>query len=58
MAFTRVHHVGMVTSDLNAARDLFCNRFGLSVDEHRAPWPESSEGAVTRVEFPIDEMYY
>ena len=58
MTFTSIHHVGMVPSDLDAARDLFCNRSGLSVDEHRAPWPESSEGAVTRVEFPVDEMYY
>ncbi len=61
MAFTRIHHVGMVTSDLDVARNLFCNGFGLSVDEHRTPWPEGAvegAGSVTRVEFPIGEMYY
>ena len=58
MAFKRIHHVGMVTSDLDVARNLFCNGFGLSVDEHRTPWPEGREGSVTRVEFPIGEMYY
>ncbi len=61
MAFTRIHHVGMVTSDLDVARNLFCNGFGLSVDEHRTPWPDeggAGSGSVTRVEFPIGEMYY
>ena len=54
MAFTRIHHVGMVTSDLDVARNLFCNGFGLSVDEHRTPWPDeggAGSGSVTRVEF-------
>ena len=59
MAFTRIHHVGMVTSDLDVARNLFCNGFGLSVDEHRTPWPgDESSGPVTSVEFPIGEMFY
>ena len=59
MAFTRIHHVGMVTSDLDVARNLFCNGFGLSVDEHRTPWPgDENSGPVTSVEFPIGEMFY
>ncbi len=61
MALTRIHHVGMVTGDLDVARNLFCNGFGLSVDEHRTPWPEDGaggSGSVTSVEFPIGEMYY
>ncbi len=57
MAFTRIHHVGMVTSDLEVARNLFCNGFGLSVDEHRTPWPgDENSGPVTSVEFPIGEI--
>ena len=57
MAFTRIHHVGMVTSDLEMARNLFCNGFGLSVDEHRTPWPgDESSGPVTSVEFPIGKI--
>ncbi|MCH8109477.1 MAG: VOC family protein [Chloroflexi bacterium] len=61
MAFTRVHHVGMVTGDLEAARHVFCDGFGLAVDEHRTPWPQGRVGdydGVTTVEFPIGEMYY
>ena len=61
MAFTRIHHVGMVTGDMEAARHLFCDGFGLSVDEHRTPWPQgrSRRGeAGTSIEFPIGEMYY
>ena len=37
MTFTRVHHVGMITADLEAARHVFCDGFGLAVDEHRTP---------------------
>ena len=61
MALTRIHHVGMVTGDMEAARHLFCDGFGLSVDEHRTPWPQgrSRRGdAGTVIEFPIGEMYY
>jgi methylmalonyl-CoA/ethylmalonyl-CoA epimerase len=61
MSFTRVHHVGLVTEDLEIARHVLCDGFGLSVDEHRTPWPQGkqrdSDGA-TVVEFPIGEMYY
>ena len=61
MALTRIHHVGMVTGDLENARHLFCDGFGLSVDEHRTPWPQGRSGngnALSVVEFPIGEMYY
>ena len=61
MALTRIHHVGMVTSELENARKLFCDGFGLSVDEHRTPWPEGRSGngnSLSVVEFPIGEMYY
>ncbi len=61
MAFTRVHHVGMVIGDLEEARHVLCDGFGLSVDEHRTPWPDGRPGdydGVTTIEFPIGEMYY
>ena len=61
MALTRIHHVGMVTGELENARKLFCDGFGLAVDEHRTPWPQGRSGngnALSVVEFPIGEMYY
>jgi len=61
MAFTRVHHVSLVTADLEVARHVLCDGFGLSIDEHRTPWPQGRPGAfdeVTALEFPIGEMYY
>ena len=61
MALTRIHHVGMVTVELENARKLFCDGFGLAVDEHRTPWPQGRAGngnALSVVEFPIGEMYY
>ena len=61
MSFTRVHHVGLVSDDLDQARHVLCDGFGLTVDEHRTPWPEGrrrdSDGA-TIIEVPIGEMYY
>ena len=61
MALTRIHHVGMVTADMEAARHLFCDGFGLAVDEHRTPWPQGRSRRVEAgniIEFPIGEMYY
>ena len=60
MAFTRVHHVGLVTGDLENARHILVDGFGLSVDEHRTPWPQGKPGydGTTIVEFPVGEMYY
>lgn len=60
MAFTRIHHVGLVTGDLEQARHVLCEGFGLSIDEHRTPWPQGRPGydGTTVLEFPIGEMYY
>jgi catechol 2,3-dioxygenase-like lactoylglutathione lyase family enzyme len=61
MSLTRVHHVGLVTDDLERARHVLCDGFGLAVDEHRTPWPAGSrradDGAAV-IEVPIGEMYY
>jgi catechol 2,3-dioxygenase-like lactoylglutathione lyase family enzyme len=60
MGFTRIHHVGMVTGDLEQACRILCDGFGLSVDEHRSPCPQGRPGydGTTVLEFPIGEMYY
>lgn len=60
MSFTRVHHVGLVTSDLEHARHVLGDGFGLAVDEHRTPWPQGERGFenTTILDFPIGEMYY
>ncbi len=60
MSITRVHHIGLVTGDLDNAKHVFVEGFGLSVDEHRTPLPNGKPGYEgTRIlEFPIGEMYY
>jgi catechol 2,3-dioxygenase-like lactoylglutathione lyase family enzyme len=60
MAFTRIHHVGLVNGDLEHARHVLVEGFGLSVDEHRTPLPQGVSGydGTTILEFPIGEMYY
>ena len=60
MAITRVHHVGLVTGDLEQARHVLVEGFGLSVDEHRTPLPQGRPGydGTTVMEFPIGEMFY
>lgn len=61
MTFTRVHHVGLVAADLEQARHVLCDGFGLSIDEHRTPWPagrrRAVDGAVV-IETAIGESYY
>lgn len=59
MAFTKIHHVGLVTGDLDHAKHILVEGFGLSLDEHRTPWPgtKGHDGS-TILEFPIGEMYY
>ena len=60
MAFTRVHHVGLVVTDLEEARHVMVDGFGLSIDEHRTPWPgvrREAEGVQT-IQVPIGEIYY
>ncbi len=60
MAFTRVHHVGMVVAELEQGRHVLCDGFGLAIDEHRTPWPQGKPGYdnTTVVDVPIGEMYY
>ena len=61
MTFTRVHHVSLVTGDMEEARHVMCDGFGLSIDEHRTPWNQGPTGgaeSATTVEFPIGEMFY
>ncbi len=61
MAFTRIHHVGIVTPDLDVAKQVLVEGFGLGLNEHRTPWPDGGPGSlenVTTLEFPIGEMYY
>ena len=60
MAITRIHHVGLVTGDLENARHVLVEGFGLSLNEHRTPWPDGVTGydGTTILEFPIGEMYY
>jgi len=49
MAFTKIHHVGMMVRDLEEARRLFCDAFGLAVDERRSPLPEGRHVAFDNV---------
>ena len=60
MAITRVHHVGLVNGDLDHARQVLVEGFGLAVDEHRTPLPGGTSGydGTSILEFPIGEMYY
>ncbi|MBI2172386.1 MAG: VOC family protein [Chloroflexi bacterium] len=37
--FTRVHHVGLVVGDLEAAKKLWLDAYGFTVDEARSPLP-------------------
>ena len=59
MAFTKVHHVGLVNGDLDHARHILEEGFGLSLDEHRTPSPGiPGYDGTTVLQFPIGEMYY
>jgi|GEM_PF-551398 catechol 2,3-dioxygenase-like lactoylglutathione lyase family enzyme len=59
MSLTKIHHIGLVNADLENAWHILVNGFGLSLDEHRTPWPgkKGIDGS-TILEFPIGEMYY
>ncbi|HLF08557.1 MAG TPA: VOC family protein [Dehalococcoidia bacterium] len=60
MAFTKIDHVGLLVDDLEVGRHVFCEGWGLAVDEHRSPWPQGRQGTfdgVTSIEIPIGEMY-
>ena len=59
MAFTKIHHVGLVNGDLDHARHILEAGFGLSLDEHRTPSPGiPGYDGTTVLQFPIGEMYY
>ncbi|MBX7112040.1 MAG: VOC family protein [Dehalococcoidia bacterium] len=60
MAFTKVDHVAMLVDDLEVGRHVFCDGFGLAIDQHRSPWPEGRPGTydgVTSIEIPMGEMF-
>jgi catechol 2,3-dioxygenase-like lactoylglutathione lyase family enzyme len=60
MAFTKVDHVAMLVDDLEVGRRVFCDGWGLAVDELRSPWPQGRPGTfegVTSIEIPIGELY-
>ncbi|MDA1061522.1 MAG: VOC family protein [Chloroflexi bacterium] len=60
MAFTKVNHIGMLVDDLEGGRHVFCDGWGLAVNEHRSPWPQGRPGTLagtTSIEIPIGEMY-
>ncbi len=60
VAFTKVDHVGMLVDALEVGHHVFCEGWGLAVDEHRSPWPQGRPGTfegVTSIEIPIGEMY-
>ena len=60
MAFTKIDHVGLLVDDLEVGRHVFCEGWGLAVDEHRSPWPQGRPGTfdgVTSIEIPIGEMH-
>ncbi len=60
MAFTKVDHVAMLADDIAVGKHVFCDGWGLAIDEHRSPWPQGRPGTfdgVTSIEIPIGEMY-
>ena len=60
MAFTKVHHIGILVDELETGRHVFCDGWGLAVNEHHSPWPEGRPGTIegtTSIEIPIGEMY-
>ncbi|MBI4339774.1 MAG: VOC family protein [Chloroflexi bacterium] len=60
MAFTRIHHVGIIAPDIQEAQKVFGQGFGLGVDRRRSPLPDGRKGSfdnVTTLEFPVAELY-
>ena len=56
--FTRFHHVGLVVSDLEAAKKLWLDTYGFKVDETRSPLPEGrhvSLDDVNILDIPVGE---
>ncbi|MBI4312682.1 MAG: VOC family protein [Chloroflexi bacterium] len=60
MAFTRIHHVGIITPSLEEAQKVYCGGFGLAVDRRRSPLPNGRTGSfdsVSTIEVPVAELY-
>src|SRR3990172_9420012 len=61
MAFTRIHHVGLAVPDLEEAKHVLVDGFGLAIDEHRTPWPgglKNTQEGTAQIQVPIGETYY
>ncbi len=60
MSYTKIDHVAILVDDLETGRHVYCDGWGLAVNEHRSPWPQGRPGTfdgVTSIEIPIGEMY-
>ncbi|MBI4202705.1 MAG: VOC family protein [Chloroflexi bacterium] len=60
MAFTRVHHVGLIAPSFEDAEKVFVNGFGLVIDRRRSNLPGGRPGSLpdtTSVEIPVAELY-
>lgn len=56
--FTRIHHVGLVVGDLEAAKALWLDTYGFKVDESRSPLPDGrhvSLDDVNILDIPVGE---
>ena len=59
MAFTKIDHIGFVVGDLKEAQRVYCDIWGLKVDEDRTPLPDGKKGHfddVNSIEIPIGEV--
>lgn len=57
MAFTKIHHVGVVAPNIEEARHLFCDVFGFQVEETRSPLPQGRPASdnVRIIDIPVGE---
>ncbi len=56
--FTRIHHLGLVVGDLEAAKKLWLDTYGFRVDESRSPLPNGREVSLDNVsilDIPVGE---
>ena len=49
MSFTRIDHVTILAPDLDKARDIYCNGFGMAVDQSRTPISKTNPGSLPDV---------
>ena len=60
MAFTKIDHIGFVVGDLKEAQRVYCDIWGLKVDEERSPLPDGKKGHfddVNTIDIPIGELF-